>query len=81
MLDRIYRTSSVSVSGNVGYSTIGAEEMGILIMWVLWRVRRLWVNKKEKTYGDPLPTTTANVFDDGQVYMCPALIGGSQNLG
>lgn len=65
MLDWIYGTSSISVSGNMGYSTVGAEEMSILIIWVLWRVRMLGVKKEEETYGDPLPTTTTNVFDDG----------------
>lgn len=65
MLNWIYGTSSVSVSGNVGDGTVGAEEMGILIIWV----------------RDPLPTATANVFDDGQVYMCTVLIDSTQDIG
>jgi len=40
------------------------------------------VNKNEKTtYGEPLPATAANVFDDGHIYVCTVLIGSSQNIG
>jgi hypothetical protein len=71
VLNWIYGTENISVSGNVGYGTVSAEEVGILIMWV----------------GEPLPCTTANVLKDiwtflgvGHMDMCTVLIGGCHKI-
>jgi len=65
VLDWIYGTSSVSVSGNVGYSTVGAEEMGI-------------GEPLPCTTANVLDNRwTLGV---GQVDMCAILIGGTHDI-